>query len=216
MADLEVKIHSDNVITAMRLFPVTFARYMRGELWGLGEQFWRKAGKAFGAQSPHKQRLARFWFMDRIGKYLQGKYLSQVEMGLFTHSPAMEAHEQGALISANSGSLAIPIADALDRLGRVRTRFNPGKRFKLKGEGGFDTRLLPSDTEAIPMRGKLFLVKKDSYGEVAEIYARLVKETRLRARPSFFKTWDQMGPAKARAINKAAERTLRKMGLSTR
>jgi hypothetical protein len=122
-----------------------------------------------------------------------------MELGIFSRSKIVSAHEKGATITSSTGGmLAIPIGEALNARGRLKGQFNKYASYReVPG-------LFP-----IFLNGKMFLVKRDKEGKL-KLYFVLKNQVRIQPRLRFYDTWANMEGYRMNILNKAISKALKR------
>lgn len=129
----------------------------------------------------------------RIGNLLD------MELGIFSRSRITGALEKGATISSKSGGmLAIPIGEALNARGRIKGQF--GKYSSYREIPG----IFP-----IFLKGRMFLVKKDSQGKL-KLYFVLKNQVQIQPRLRFYDTWQNMEGYRINILNNSIAKALKR------
>lgn len=122
-----------------------------------------------------------------------------MELGIFSRSKIVSAHEKGATITSRTGGmLAIPIGEALNRRGRIRGEF------KKYGSYREIPRLFP-----VFLGSRAFLVKRDKEGKL-KFYFVLKNQVRIQPRLRFFDTWQSMGGYRMKTLNNSVSKALKR------
>lgn len=216
--DFDIQVNAAAVDRAMAEAPRLLHKELRSAMYHrMGKPFRRAVAKNFASSSPDKQRQAEYFVLSQVHHYTKGTRLQALELGIFSRSEKLAAHEKGATITARGGgSLAIPFADAVTEKGRTRLKYrsstNSPTNVKSRTYGAFDLRSIPGAT-VIKVRGKLYAVIKetedDGWESITAWLARLVKSVTLKPKLGFFATWDRLAPERVRVLNKVAEDVVR-------
>ena len=142
-----------------------------------------------------------------IGKHLRvyrnphkGSPLDMV-LGIFSRSKIVGALEKGATIRPRrSRMLAIPIERSLTRSGRMKKSVS-----KYRGDYSQMRGLFP-----IVSGGKVLLAKKSREGEIKPYFV-LKNFVRIQPRLRFYDTWGKMDGYRARILNSAVDKALKKI-----
>ncbi len=210
MPSAELKVHDGAVRYAMQRLPKVLHREFKRELFWMLKGHRKEVGRAFGSRTPAKRRAAERWVTSQIAQYRRGDTLATLLGGSFTRSRALEAHQEGRVITPQKGGeMFIPIADALTATGRLK------KRYKVRRDGlppAFSLKAA-HNVQVIKMRGRTFAVIPDEeQGGIKELIAVGVKRTHLDPRLDFFGAWDRLLAKRQKALNKAVNRTLKAIG----
>lgn len=198
-------VNAERVNRAMRMFPDRFARELRFEMFTMGKDHRVQVARGFSRKARSRRR-AFFWVLDRLRQYRKGRTLGELVLGSFTRSPALLAHETGAVIRPKRGGhMFIPTGDALTPTGLLRRRY-------AGADGQFSLKSDPR-AQVIKVRGRpMAVVIDEEQGEVDRLLAVGVKRARIDPTLGFFRTWDKLNPRRIRSLNRAADRTLAAVG----
>ncbi len=122
-----------------------------------------------------------------------------MELGIFSRSKIVAAHEKGATITSRSGGmLAIPIDEALNQRGRIKSQYSKYSSYReIPG-------IFP-----ILLKGRMFLVKRDSEGKL-KLFFVLKNQVQIQPRLRFYDTWSGMEGYRAKILNNAVIKALKR------
>lgn len=150
----------------------------------------------------HKPNFGRWIFAEkksgvgqRIRSYRNPRKgdILDMELGVFSRSDVMRVHEQGGVVRAKSGMMAIPTQFALNEFGRLsRTEYK-------------SVRELPG---IFRPKGKNYLAKEKA-GRIVPMFL-LRSSVTLYPRLKFYSTWEHMIGYRNDVLNRSVERALNK------
>ena len=122
-----------------------------------------------------------------------------MELGIFSRSRITGALEKGTTITSKTGGmLAIPIGEALNSRGRIKSQY-----------GRYSSYSQIPGIFPILLKGRMFLVKKDSEGKL-KLFFVLKDQVRIQPRLRFYDTWQNMEGYRMNILNNSVDKALKR------
>lgn len=220
---ITIDMRTEGVRQVLQFIPDQLAHHVREEFKKLGIDFQRAVASNFASRHPGAGRRAKYWVLDQKTKRLQqyrrgpgdpGMKDGEAELGVFSSSPLLLAHELGLKITDPSGgAMAIPMGGAATKkLRRAKEVFRRGGQFApslVAPTRLFSKRNQADEFRIIRLRGKLYAAQIDEQGEIKDLYARIVKSVKLKPSLGFYTTWNRMKAERDAAIDRAVGKAVK-------
>ncbi len=191
MFDVKIILDERGLNKAIKRVPQAMKRELGDGMDRIGKGFlkrWRKA-RLFGPPGVMgNTRHGLFGTFKRVS--IPGKTIDDMGMRIFSDSKVALAHEEGEVIRAGSGKLAVPLRSRTQMFtakGKLKKRFKQPGRIK--------------NLNPMKFKGQTYLVKVNKRAKsILPLYV-LKKEIKLKPRLHFERTWNSLDGYRTNIIN---------------